>query len=81
MDVATVSAIASVVAIVIALRYWGVKAPNKCHAVAANECLDASFANTLCPTLATGEQIDVEIVTLLSPQLVRIFINWVGYKG
>ncbi len=37
MDVAPDSTIACDVAIVIALRYWGVGAPNKCCAVATND--------------------------------------------
>jgi hypothetical protein len=81
IDMALVSAIAYVVAIVIELRYWGVGLPSKCHAVAANNCLDAGFADTLCPMLVAGEQLDVPIVTLLSSQLVTMFINWVGSKG
>jgi hypothetical protein len=35
-------------AIVIALRYFEVGAPNKCLAVAANDCQEASRANNLC---------------------------------
>ncbi len=41
MDVAPVSTIACNVAIVIALRYWGVGAPNRCHAGAANDGQEA----------------------------------------
>ncbi len=37
MDVAPISAIACNIAIVIKLRYWGVGAPNRCWAVAAND--------------------------------------------
>ncbi len=48
MDIAPVSAIAYNVAIVIALRYWGVGGPNKCLAVAANDGQEAGCANISC---------------------------------
>jgi hypothetical protein len=63
MDVAPVSAIACNVAIVIALRYWGVRVPNRFCAVAAN---DGREAGCVCITYyrhAVREQFDVLIVT------------------
>ncbi len=52
MNVAPVSAIACNIAIVIALRYWGVQVPNRCPAVAVNDgqeagCACITFAGTL----------------------------------
>jgi hypothetical protein len=67
--------------IVIALRYWGVGPPNKCLAVAANDCQEAAHANIMCPKLAAVEKFDAAIVTLLSLQLVTMFIIWMGYEG
>jgi hypothetical protein len=48
MDVAPASAIACNVVIVIALRYWGEGAPNRCLAVAANDGQEAGCADTTC---------------------------------
>ncbi len=48
MDVAPVSAIACNVAIIIALRYRGVGAPNRCLAMAANDGERAGCASMLC---------------------------------
>jgi hypothetical protein len=45
MDIAPVSAVACNVAIVIALRYWGVGASNKCLVVAVNDGQEASCAD------------------------------------
>jgi hypothetical protein len=49
MDVAPVSTIAYYdVVIVIPLRYWGVGAPNRCLAVAANDGREARCAYITC---------------------------------
>ncbi len=48
MDVAPVSAIACDVAMVIALRYWGVGVPNRCLAVATNDGQEAGCAYITC---------------------------------
>jgi hypothetical protein len=48
MDVTPVSAIACNVAIVAALSYWGVGAPNKCLSVTANDGQEAGCANFSC---------------------------------
>ncbi len=81
MDVAPVSDIAYDVAIVIALRYWGVGGPNKCLAVAANDCQEANRTNISCCALAAKEQYDVEIVKSLSLHLVTMFTIWVESEG
>ncbi len=48
MDVAPVSGIANDVAIIIALRYWGVEVLSKCLAVAANDGQEADCTNISC---------------------------------
>jgi hypothetical protein len=65
MDVAPVSAIACDVAIIIALRYWGVGAPNKGLAVVANDGQEAGCTDISCLVLAAGEQFDVAIIMSL----------------
>ncbi len=74
MDVAPVSAIASNVAIIISLRYWGVGAPNRCRAVATNHGQEAGCACITCCGHTDGEQFDVVIVT----SLLHTFTMWVG---
>jgi len=78
MDVAPVSAIVCDVAIVIALRYYGVGAPNRCLAVVANYGHEAGCAYITCCRHAVGEQFDVVIVTSLWLHTCTI---WVGSKG
>ena len=60
MDVAPISVIASVVAMVIACRYWFVCTPHICRAVAAKlgQC-----DGMLCVVLPVVEQFDIVIVT------------------
>jgi hypothetical protein len=77
MDIAPVSAIACNVAIVIALRYWGVGVLNRCRAVAANDGPESRCACIKCCGHTVGEQLDVVIVTSLS----HMFTIWVGFKG
>jgi hypothetical protein len=78
MDVALVFAIACDVAIVIALRYWGVGVPNRCLAVVTNDGHEAGCAYITCCRHTVGEQFDVVIVTLL---LLHTNTIWVGSKG
>jgi hypothetical protein len=78
MDIAPVSAIACNVVIVIALRYWGVGAPNSCCAVAANDGQEARCACITFCRNAIREQFDMVIVTSLS---LHTFTIWVGSKG
>jgi hypothetical protein len=78
MDLAPVSAIACDVAIVIALRYWGVGVPNRYCAVATNDGHEARCACITCCEHAVGEQYDVVIVTASS---LHTFTIWVGSKG
>jgi hypothetical protein len=78
IDVAPVSAIACNVAIVLALRYWGVGAQNRCRAVAANDGQESGCACITWCRRAVGEQFDVLIVTLL---LLHTFTIWAGSKG
>ena len=78
MDIAPVSAIACNVAIVIALRYWGVGVLNRCRAVAANDGREARCAYITCWAHAAREQFDVAIVT---SSLLHTFTIWVGSKG
>ncbi len=78
MDVAPVSTIACIAAIVIALRYWGVGAPNRCCAVAANDGQESGCAYIICCRHAVEEQFDVVIITL---SLLHTFTIWVGSKG
>ncbi len=62
MDVAPVSTISCNVAIVITLRYWRVGAPNRCHAVAANDGRESGCACITCCGHTVGEQFGVVIV-------------------
>ncbi len=78
MDVAPVSATACDVAIVITLRYWGVRAPNRCLAVATNDGQEGGCTYITCWVHAAGEQFDVAIVTSL---LLHTFTIWVGSEG
>ena len=78
MDVAPISAIACNVATVITLRYWGVGAPNRCRAVAANDGQEFRCACITWCRQAIGEQFDVLIITLL---LLHTFTIWVGSIG
>jgi hypothetical protein len=55
MGIAPVSAIACDVATVIALRYWGMKALNRCLAVAANDGQEAGCTYIACCGHAVGE--------------------------
>ena len=78
MDVAPVSAIACNVAIVIALRYWGLGAPNRCRAVATNDDQESRCACITWCGHAVREQFDRLIVTL---SLLHTFTIWMGSKG
>ncbi len=81
MDVAPVSAIARDVAVFISLRYWGVGAPNRCLAVAANDGQEASCADIACWAVAAGEQFDMAIVTSSLLCTVTMFTIWVESEG
>jgi hypothetical protein len=74
MDVTPGTAIACNVAIVIALRYWGVGVPNRCLAVAANDGQEASCGAISCQALATREQFDVAVLSLLLQTVMMITI-------
>jgi hypothetical protein len=78
IDVAPVSAIACNVGIVISLRYWGVGAPSRCRAVAANNGRESGCACITWCGHAVGEQFDVLIITLL---LLHKFTIWVRSEG
>ncbi len=78
MDVAHESAIACNVAIVIALRYWGVGAPNRCNAVATNDGREFGCACITWCGHTVGEQFDVLIIT---SSLLYTFTIWVGSEG
>ena len=78
MGIAFISAIAHDVAIVIALRYWGVGAPNRCPAVAANDGQGARCACITCCRHAVRELFNVVTITLSS---LHMFTIWVGSKG
>jgi hypothetical protein len=78
IDVAPVSAIACNVAIVIALRYCGKGAPNRCHIEAARFCLTIFFAKLV--GVASAVQLEVRIVLSSSTTFIVTLIIWVGSK-
>jgi hypothetical protein len=78
IEVAPMSAIACIVAIVIVLRYCGKGVPNRCHAVAAIFCLTFLFAKFV--GIASDVQLELMIVLLSSTIFIVTLIIWVGSK-
>ncbi len=78
VKVAPVSAIACDVAIVIALRYCGKGAPNRCRAAAARLCLTIFFAKVVGNESVV--QFEVTIVLLSSTIFIVTLMIWVGSK-
>ncbi len=78
IEVAPVSAITCDVAIVIALRYCGKGAPNRCHAAAASFCHMIVFAKVVSDESVV--QFEVMIVLWSSTTFIGTLIIWVGSK-
>jgi hypothetical protein len=76
IEVAPISAIACDVAIVIALRYCGKGAPNRCRAAAAIFCLTIIFAKVVGKELVV--QFEVTIVLSSSTTFIVTLMIWVG---
>ncbi len=78
IEVAPVSAIACNVAIVIALRYCGEGAPNRCLAAAATFCLTIFFAKVVGNESVV--QFEVTVVLSSSTTFIVTLMIWVVSK-